>query len=73
MSGNENENVTQGNAGNGANGANGTAGWGWEPVPQGGEYDSDATAFVKLPQDMLDALGTGSPSRRPGTGTCRRR
>lgn len=66
MSENENENVTQGNA-------NGTAGWGWEPVPQGGEYDSDATAFVKLPQDMLDALGTGSPSRRPGTGTCRRR
>lgn len=64
MSENENENVTQGN---------GTASWGWEPVPQGGEYDSDATAFVKLPQDMLDALGTGSPSRRPGTGTCRRR
>ncbi|MFF4008415.1 2Fe-2S iron-sulfur cluster-binding protein [Streptomyces sp. NPDC001717] len=71
MSGNENENVTQGNAGNGANGANGangTAGWGWEPVPQGGEYDSDATAFVKLPQDMLDALGTGEPLAAPGHG-----
>ncbi|MCX4962992.1 (2Fe-2S)-binding protein [Streptomyces virginiae] len=56
---NENENVTQGN---------GTAGWGWEPVPQGGEYDSDATAFVKLPQDMLDALGTGEPLAAPGHG-----
>ncbi|MFF9984105.1 2Fe-2S iron-sulfur cluster-binding protein [Streptomyces erythrochromogenes] len=59
MSENENENVTQGN---------GTAGWGWEPVPQGGEYDSDATAFVKLPQDMLDALGTGEPLAAPGHG-----
>ncbi|MGW7450626.1 2Fe-2S iron-sulfur cluster-binding protein [Streptomyces sp. NPDC054787] len=56
---NENQNVTQGN---------GTAGWGWEPVPQGGEYDSDATAFVKLPQDMLDALGTGEPLAAPGHG-----
>lgn len=56
-------------------GPTGSAGphWGWEPVPHGGEYDSDATAFVKLPQDMLDALGTGSPSRPPGTATCRRR
>ncbi|MBT2544407.1 hypothetical protein J7E99_27825 [Streptomyces sp. ISL-44] len=59
MSGNENENVTQGN---------GTASWGWEPVPQGAEYDSDATAFVKLPQDMLDALGTGEPLAAPGHG-----
>ncbi|WP_301370749.1 (2Fe-2S)-binding protein [Streptomyces xanthophaeus] len=59
MSENENENVTQGN---------GTTGWGWEPVPQGGEYDSDATAFVKLPQDMLDALGTGEPLAAPGHG-----
>ncbi|MGW6981154.1 2Fe-2S iron-sulfur cluster-binding protein [Streptomyces sp. NPDC054932] len=56
---NENKNVTQGN---------GTAGWGWEPVPQGGEYDSEATAFVKLPQDMLDALGTGEPLAAPGHG-----
>ncbi|MER7465511.1 2Fe-2S iron-sulfur cluster-binding protein [Streptomyces sp. NPDC097981] len=44
------------------------AGWGWEPVPQGGEYDNDATAFVKLPQDMLDALGTGEPLAAPGHG-----
>ncbi|MFD9411056.1 2Fe-2S iron-sulfur cluster-binding protein [Streptomyces sp. NPDC059989] len=61
MSGNENENVSQGQG-------NGAAGWGWEPVPQGGEYDSDATAFVKLPQDMLDALGTGEPLAAPGHG-----
>lgn len=63
MSGNENENVSQGNGS-----ADGAAGWGWEPVPQGGEYDSDATAFVKLPQDMLDALGTGEPLAAPGHG-----
>ncbi|MFJ4774785.1 2Fe-2S iron-sulfur cluster-binding protein [Streptomyces sp. NPDC088762] len=61
MSGNENENVSQGQG-------NGAADWGWEPVPQGGEYDSDATAFVKLPQDMLDALGTGEPLAAPGHG-----
>ncbi|MFE3991217.1 2Fe-2S iron-sulfur cluster-binding protein [Streptomyces goshikiensis] len=42
--------------------------WGWEPVPQGGEYDSDATAFVKLPEDMLNALGTGEPLAAPGHG-----
>lgn len=63
MSGNENENVSQGN-GEG----NGAADWGWEPVPHGGEFDSDATAFVKLPQDMLDALDTGEPLAAPGHG-----
>ncbi|WP_250569368.1 (2Fe-2S)-binding protein [Streptomyces sp. CJ_13] len=42
--------------------------WGWEPVPHGGEYDSDATAFVKLPEDMLNALGTGEPLAAPGHG-----
>ncbi|MFJ6796451.1 2Fe-2S iron-sulfur cluster-binding protein [Streptomyces sp. NPDC091268] len=42
--------------------------WGWEPVPHGGEYDSDATAFVQLPQDMLDALDTGEPLAAPGHG-----
>lgn len=73
MSGNENENVTQGNGNGNGNGSgngsgNGAAGWGWEPVAQGGEYDSDATAFVKLPQDMLDALGTGEPLAAPGHG-----
>ncbi|MCP3756309.1 2Fe-2S iron-sulfur cluster-binding protein [Streptomyces sp. TBY4] len=59
----ENENT-------GAAGPAGSAGphWGWEPVPHGGEFDSDATAFVKLPQDMLDALGTGEPLAAPGHG-----
>ncbi|MFF5804254.1 2Fe-2S iron-sulfur cluster-binding protein [Streptomyces sp. NPDC012746] len=42
--------------------------WGWEPVPHGGEYDSDATAFVKLPEDMLGAFGTGEPLAAPGHG-----
>ncbi|MFF1559245.1 2Fe-2S iron-sulfur cluster-binding protein [Streptomyces sp. NPDC058279] len=54
----ENENVS---------GTTGAA-WGWEPVPQGGEYDSEATAFVKLPQDMLDALDGGEPLAAPGHG-----
>ncbi|MEV4195320.1 (2Fe-2S)-binding protein, partial [Streptomyces toxytricini] len=43
-------------------------GWGWEPVPQGGEYDSDATAFVSLPPDMLEGLGSGEPLAAPGHG-----
>jgi aerobic-type carbon monoxide dehydrogenase small subunit (CoxS/CutS family) len=71
MSGNENENVSQGNgeqAEHAGGAAYGSAGWGWEPVPQGGEYDSDATAFVSLPPDMLDALGTGEPLAAPGHG-----
>ncbi|MEV6791800.1 2Fe-2S iron-sulfur cluster-binding protein [Streptomyces sp. NPDC051320] len=25
---------------------------GWQPVPQGGDYDAEATAFVHLPEDM---------------------
>ncbi|WP_328621346.1 (2Fe-2S)-binding protein [Streptomyces sp. NBC_00354] len=71
MSENENVSGTTGEAGPaGSAGPEGRtgAGWGWEPVPQGGEYDSDATAFVKLPQDMLDALGTGEPLAAPGHG-----
>ncbi|MFI1454039.1 2Fe-2S iron-sulfur cluster-binding protein [Streptomyces roseus] len=72
----ENENVNGVNGVGGVGGTTGEAGpeghagtgWGWEPVPQGGEYDSDATAFVKLPQDMLDALGTGEPLAAPGHG-----
>ncbi|GLV81784.1 hypothetical protein Slala03_14730 [Streptomyces lavendulae subsp. lavendulae] len=62
MSENENVSGTTGNAGGAGNG------WGWEPVPQGGEYDSEATAFVKLPQDMLDALDNGEPLAAPGHG-----
>ncbi|MEU8433967.1 (2Fe-2S)-binding protein [Streptomyces sp. NPDC029216] len=74
MSENENVSGTTGDTGNtgnvGAQGAGGQApaGWGWEPVPQGGDYDSDATAFVQLPQEMLDALDTGEPLAAPGHG-----
>ncbi|MFG2758685.1 2Fe-2S iron-sulfur cluster-binding protein [Streptomyces wuyuanensis] len=39
-------------------------GGGWQPIPQGGEYDAEATAFVQLPpEDMLDA-----PLAAPGHG-----
>ncbi|MCZ7459999.1 2Fe-2S iron-sulfur cluster-binding protein [Streptomyces sp. WMMC940] len=39
-------------------------GGGWQPIPQGGEYDVEATAFVRLPpEDMLDA-----PLAAPGHG-----
>lgn len=66
MSENENVSGTTGNAGGTGGGAGN--GWGWEPVPHGGEYDSEATAFVKLPQDMLDALDNGEPLAAPGHG-----
>ncbi|GLX18259.1 (2Fe-2S)-binding protein [Streptomyces lavendulae] len=65
MSENENVSGTTGNAGQGAGAGNG---WGWEPVPQGGEYDNEATAFVHLPQEMLDALDSGEPLAAPGHG-----
>ncbi|OAH15119.1 2Fe-2S iron-sulfur cluster-binding protein [Streptomyces jeddahensis] len=38
----------------------------WEPLPQG-EYDSDATAFVTLPEGGIDGY-TGSPLAAPGHG-----
>ncbi|MFF3426838.1 hypothetical protein ACFYW3_09225, partial [Streptomyces sp. NPDC002602] len=62
MSENENVSGTTGSTGH----AN--AGWGWEPVPHGGEMDSEATAFVKLPQEMLDALDNREPLAAPGHG-----
>ncbi|KIF03152.1 hypothetical protein PL81_25940 [Streptomyces sp. RSD-27] len=68
MSENENVSGTTGDTGNTGNGGAAGAGWGWEPVPHGGDYDSDATAFVQLPQDMLDALDTGEPLAAPGHG-----
>lgn len=38
---------------------------GWQPVPHGGEYDAEATAFVQLPPEgMLDA----APLEAPGHG-----
>ncbi|WP_260610500.1 (2Fe-2S)-binding protein [Streptomyces sp. WAC06614] len=54
----ENENVS----------GTGAAGFGWQPVPHGGDYDSDATAFVQLPDDVLEALGMGEPLAAPGHG-----
>ncbi|MFF1696701.1 2Fe-2S iron-sulfur cluster-binding protein [Streptomyces sp. NPDC058257] len=39
---------------------------GWQPHPQG-EYDSDATAFVQLPEGALDAFDH-SPLAAPGHG-----
>lgn len=50
---------TDGNAAN-------AAGGGWQPHPQG-EYDSDATAFVQLPEGALDAFDH-SPLAAPGHG-----
>ncbi|MYR37279.1 hypothetical protein GTX14_11825 [Streptomyces sp. SID4944] len=41
---------------------------GWEPTPQSGEYDADATAFVQLPPEDLD----GVPLAAPATATYRR-
>ncbi|MGP3983303.1 2Fe-2S iron-sulfur cluster-binding protein [Streptomyces sp. KR80] len=44
---------------------------GWQPLPQGGDYDSEATAFVQLPDGMFDpsAMPPGSdPLAAPGQG-----
>ncbi|MGW7414533.1 2Fe-2S iron-sulfur cluster-binding protein [Streptomyces sp. NPDC054863] len=43
----------------------GPASAGWQPTPQSGEYDADATAFVQLPEG-LDFSGTGDPLAAPG-------
>ncbi|MFJ8767110.1 2Fe-2S iron-sulfur cluster-binding protein [Streptomyces clavifer] len=40
---------------------------GWEPTPQGGEYDAEATAFVHLPPEDLANLGN-DPLAAPGHG-----
>lgn len=36
---------------------------GWEPTPQGGEYDSDATAFVHLPPEDLANVPLAAPGQ----------
>ncbi|MFE9726417.1 (2Fe-2S)-binding protein [Streptomyces sp. NPDC005794] len=38
---------------------------GWQPTPQGGEYDAEATAFVHLPPEDLADLGA-DPLAAPG-------
>ncbi|WP_326697763.1 2Fe-2S iron-sulfur cluster-binding protein [Streptomyces sp. NBC_01754] len=40
---------------------------GWQPTPQSGEYDAEATAFVHLDPDDLAGLG-GDPLAAPGHG-----
>uniref|UniRef100_A0AAU3GWJ3 2Fe-2S iron-sulfur cluster-binding protein n=1 Tax=Streptomyces sp. NBC_01401 TaxID=2903854 RepID=A0AAU3GWJ3_9ACTN len=40
---------------------------GWQPTPQGGEYDAEATAFVHLPPEDLADLGN-DPLAAPGQG-----
>ncbi|MCM2575792.1 2Fe-2S iron-sulfur cluster-binding protein [Streptomyces meridianus] len=44
---------------------------GWEPLPQGGEYEGDATAFVQLPDNLLDFTSVpqgADPLAAPGHG-----
>lgn len=40
-------------------------GGGWQPVPHGGEYDADATAFVQLPPE---GMSDEPPLAAPGHG-----
>lgn len=52
--------TTNENSGSGAQQGQG----GWQPIPQGGEYDGESTAFVQLPpEDAFDA-----PLAAPGHG-----
>ncbi|MDG4860460.1 hypothetical protein P8605_20240, partial [Streptomyces sp. T-3] len=60
----------------GTNGYGNGAGGGWEPTPQG-DYDAEATAFVRLPEGLMDGLadfeegpdgGSASPLAAPGSG-----
>ncbi|OEJ39269.1 hypothetical protein AR457_21620 [Streptomyces agglomeratus] len=39
---------------------------GWQPTPQGGEYDAEATAFVHLPEGMTNFGAYGDPLAAPG-------
>ncbi|MFI9046758.1 2Fe-2S iron-sulfur cluster-binding protein [Streptomyces sp. NPDC053427] len=36
---------------------------GWQPLPQGGEYESEATAFVQLPEGFTTGVYGGVPGR----------
>ena len=57
--------TTNENSGSGSGQGPGPEGQGgWQPIPQGGEYDAEATAFVQLPpEDTFDA-----PLAAPGHG-----
>ncbi|GAU67964.1 aldehyde oxidoreductase [Streptomyces sp. NBRC 110611] len=40
---------------------------GWQPLPQGGEYEQEATAFVQLPEGFTTGVyGGRAPDRAPG-------
>ncbi|MGW1376645.1 2Fe-2S iron-sulfur cluster-binding protein [Streptomyces sp. NPDC002446] len=40
---------------------------GWQPLPQGGEYESEATAFVQLPEGFTTGIyGRRTPGYTPG-------
>ncbi|MEU4684741.1 2Fe-2S iron-sulfur cluster-binding protein [Streptomyces xinghaiensis] len=41
---------------------------GWRPTAQSGEYDSEATAFVQLPEGLLDPSAGREPLAAPGQG-----
>ncbi|SCF69024.1 Aerobic-type carbon monoxide dehydrogenase, small subunit, CoxS/CutS family [Streptomyces sp. MnatMP-M17] len=58
-------NENSGNAGNAAaDGGIARGPGGWQPVPQGGEYDGESTAFVQLPPED----GQDAPLAAPGHG-----
>ncbi|WP_405986012.1 2Fe-2S iron-sulfur cluster-binding protein [Streptomyces sp. NBC_00872] len=63
--GNSGNSGRSGNAGNaGPDGGIPRAPGGWQPVPQGGEYDGESTAFVQLPSED----GQDAPLAAPGHG-----
>ncbi|MBQ0987522.1 (2Fe-2S)-binding protein [Streptomyces sp. F63] len=41
---------------------------GWRPTAQSGEFDSEATAFVQLPEGLLDPSAGREPLAAPGQG-----
>ncbi|UYQ62379.1 2Fe-2S iron-sulfur cluster-binding protein [Streptomyces peucetius] len=49
----------------GSHDAYGGQGGGWQPTPQGGEYDGEATAFFQLPPEIT---GDAAPLEAPGHG-----
>lgn len=48
-----------------AYGSYGDQGGGWQPTPQGGEYDGEATAFFQLPEEFTSG---SAPLEAPGHG-----
>ncbi|MFE2227415.1 2Fe-2S iron-sulfur cluster-binding protein [Streptomyces kronopolitis] len=42
---------------------------GWQPLPQGGEYESEATAFVQLPEGFTSGIYEGRAPQYGSPGT----